>query len=186
MRRLIAPHAVSMMSMQALANAAPIDPRIIKDFAEKISERFVTLDPTAPMTKPIWTPIVSHAASEVLRLHTTLNWGMTAVAENHVVIERMTDSDSIVRIYQRLPVIGSSGRASKLTKTLLTEAFKIHPFASINGVTTYSVYKKLRKSIAFRHKLLNGRIDLKLSHTIFSLLHFTLVKSDKDLQNSSV
>jgi hypothetical protein len=51
------------------------------------SAKPMTLEPTAPKTKPTCTPIVSQAERVGVKAQSSFNCGMTAVAENQVVIE---------------------------------------------------------------------------------------------------
>ena len=53
------------------------------------------LEPIAPKTKPSCTPMVSHADKVGVKFHMDCNFGMTAVAENHVVMDKTMQIDKM-------------------------------------------------------------------------------------------
>ena len=77
-------------SSAALKIAAKTDAQHINHVSETRSEMARRLDPKAPATKPSDTAFVSQLSDEALRFQALTSSGATAVAENHVVMDRIT------------------------------------------------------------------------------------------------
>src|SRR5882762_4791194 len=100
------------VASRAFAVAAPSEPTRIMRRGETMSARLRTLEPSAPVTKPSWTAIVSHEAAVLDRSHSARSCGMTADAENHVVIVGGPLSPSVW--YIRVSPFGSVTSANSL------------------------------------------------------------------------
>src|SRR5918994_2877790 len=102
----IAAPAPSTAAITMFAAAAPTDPARMTWRGGKTSARLNALDTSAPRTNPSCTAIVSHDAAASPRPHSSRSWGITAEAENHVVIDNTRATANTVRARHR-PASGS-------------------------------------------------------------------------------
>ncbi len=84
----IAPAALATATRPRFAAAAPNDPYATRSLGAIRSARLSPDETRAPATNPSWTAIVSQEAELSESPQSARSCGITAEAENHVVIER--------------------------------------------------------------------------------------------------